>query len=128
MKTERRQIGDLGEKAACRFLRRLHYRILARNFTCGHHEIDLIAQNREYLVVVEVKPRSYDEKNIERFGAPSAAVDYKKRRNVVSAAKNYLSNYKKKRRIRFDVIEVYVSKDIPAKIQSIHHMPDAFRP
>lgn len=128
MKTERRQIGDLGEQAAAKFLRKLRYRILARNFTCGHHEIDLIAENREFLIFVEVKTRSYDEKNIERFGAPSAAVDYKKQRYVVVAAKNYLADYKKKRRVRFDIIEVYVSKDNPAEIQSIHHMTDAFRP
>ena len=128
MKTEKRLLGDLGEKAAAHCLKKAHYRILARNYVCGHLEVDLIAENREFLVFVEVKTRTYDERNIERFGGAAAAVDANKRRNLVSAARNYLLNYKKPRRIRFDVIEVYVSPSSPDKILDIHHMADAFRP
>ena len=128
MKTERRLLGDFGEKAACRYLRKQHYRILERNYVCAHREVDLIAENREFLVFVEVKTRTYDEKNIARFGGASAAVDHRKQANLVLAAKNYLPSYKKQRRVRFDVIEVYVSKDSPTHVLEIHHMPDAFRP
>lgn len=128
MKTERRLLGDYGEKAASRYLRKQHFRILERNFVCGHQEVDLIVENREFLVFVEVKTRTYDEKNIARFGGASAAVDRRKQANLVRAARNYLPSYKKQRRIRFDVIEVYVSKETPTRVLEIHHMPDAFRP
>lgn len=128
MKTEQRLLGDFGETAAYRYLRKQHYRILARNFVCGRQEVDIIAENREFLVFVEVKTRTYDERSIARFGGASAAVDHRKQANLVLAARNYLSNYKKQRRVRFDVIEVYVAKDDPASVLEIHHMPDAFRP
>ena len=54
MKTEKRKRGDIGEKAAAKHLKKQRYRILERNYVCGHHEIDLIAENREFLVFVEV--------------------------------------------------------------------------
>lgn len=128
MKTEKRSLGDYGEKAASRFLKKQRYRILARNFVCGHHEVDLIAENTEFLVFVEVKTRTYNEAFIQKYGTASAAVDKHKQACLVSAARNYLANYKKKRLVRFDVIEVYVSEDDQKSIQRIHHMPDAFRP
>ena len=128
MKTEKRQLGDLGEQASARFLKKQRYRILERNYVCGHNEVDIIAENAEYLVFVEVKTRTYNECFIEKYGGAAAAVDKRKQRCLVSAARFYLSNYKKTRRVRFDVIEVYVSGDAPADIKSIHHIPDAFRP
>ena len=128
MKTERRLLGDFGEKIAARFLRRRRYRILEKNFVSGHHEIDLIAENAEFLVFVEVKTRTYSEAYIERYGSAASAVDFKKQKSLVSAALDYLRNSKNKKRIRFDVIEIYVSKDDPSVICDIHHMLDAFRP
>ena len=128
MKTERRLLGDFGEKAAARYLKKQRLRILARNYICGRHEIDLIAENAEFLVFAEVKTRTYNEASMDRFGGAASAVNYKKQQNIVAAAKNYLLNYKKQRRVRFDVIEVYVSPENPKKIHGIHHMADAFRP
>ncbi|MBQ8175230.1 MAG: YraN family protein [Clostridia bacterium] len=128
MKTERRQLGDFGEKAAALFLKKQRYRILERNFICGHHEVDLVVEDAEHLIFVEVKTRTYNEHHIEKYGSAGAAVTRQKQRNLIAAARNYLNDYKKCRRIRFDVIEVYVSKDDPSVIQNIHHMTDAFRP
>ena len=39
----RRWFGTRSERAAARFLQRLGYRILARNYTCPHGELDLVA-------------------------------------------------------------------------------------
>lgn len=129
MKTEKRLLGDLGEDVATKHLKKLHYRIKERNFTDGQgNEIDIIAENRDHLVIVEVKTRTYDEGNITRFGTPSAAVDVRKQRCLLRATYAYLALHATSKRIRFDIIEVYLSKDIPPKVIDTHHMPDAFRP
>ena len=127
MKTEKRLLGDIGEDAAASYLKKNHYRIRERNFVSGKNEIDIIAENREYIVFVEVKTRTYREKNIERFGSPRLAVDARKRRCVIAAASHYFSALKQKKRIRFDVIEVYLTDEATPKVQDIHHIPDAFR-
>ncbi len=129
MKTEKRLLGDLGEDAAVRYLKKQRYRIKERNFSDSQgNEIDIVAEYREHLVIVEVKTRTHDEDNIARFGAPAAAVDARKRRCLARAAYAYLAANRAKKRIRFDIVEVYLSKDTPPKVIDIHHMPDAFRP
>ncbi len=130
MKTEKRSLGDRGEEAAAAYLKKAHYRILARNLQIGHHEIDLIAEDREHLIFVEVKTRTYSEANIQRYGAPCAAVNARKRAYLIAAVRSYLKTHPAKKHVRFDVIEVLFS---PAdgteagKLLSVHHMPDAFR-
>ena len=129
MKTEKRLLGDLGEDTAVRYLKKQHYRIRERNFSDSqNNEIDIVAEDRDHLVIVEVKTRTRDEDNIARFGAPSAAVDARKRRCLLTAARAYLSLHRIKKKIRFDVVEVYLSKEMPQTVIEIHHMPDAFRP
>ena len=49
--------GRWGEETAAAYLRRSHYTIVAANYRCRLGEIDLIAENRDYLVFVEVKLR-----------------------------------------------------------------------
>ena len=49
--------GRWGEETAAAYLRRRHYTIVAANYRCRLDEIDLIAENRDYLVFVEVKLR-----------------------------------------------------------------------
>ena len=45
--------GRWGEETAAAYLRRRHYTIVAANYRCRLGEIDLIAENRDYLVFVE---------------------------------------------------------------------------
>ena len=54
---EKRQVGAVGEKMAESYLRGKGYRILERNYSCRYGEADIIAQDRDYLVFVEVKLR-----------------------------------------------------------------------
>ena len=49
--------GRWGEETAAAYLRCRHYTIVAANYRCRLGEIDLIAENRDYLVFVEVKLR-----------------------------------------------------------------------
>jgi putative endonuclease len=49
------KVGKLGESIAKRFLMRKGYRIIAKNYSRKWGEIDLIAQNGEFLNFIEVK-------------------------------------------------------------------------
>lgn len=65
----RRVIGAYGEKVAAEALERAGMKILQRNWTSPHGEIDIVARDGSTLVVVEVKTR-----RSARFGAPHEAV------------------------------------------------------
>ena len=127
MKTEKRVFGDLGEDAAAKYLSKNKFKILARNFLCGSHEIDIVAENKEFLIFVEVKTRTFNQENIARFGRACEAVDFRKRRSLFAAARAYCATYPKKKKIRMDIVEVYFDDAVPPRLHSIHHMPDAFR-
>ena len=57
MKTEKQLQGTCGEELAVKLLQQKDYNILERNWRCGHLEVDIIAENDDYLVIVEVKTR-----------------------------------------------------------------------
>jgi putative endonuclease len=127
MKTVKRALGDLGEEAAAKYLRKNKIKVLERNYVYGPHEIDIVAENKEFLIFVEVKTRTFCEENVARYGRACEAVDRHKRRSLLAAARGYCAQYPKKKKIRMDVIEVYFKDAEPPTLQEIHHMPDAFR-
>ncbi|MBQ8351065.1 MAG: YraN family protein [Clostridia bacterium] len=127
MKTEKRRLGDLGEDAAAKYLRKNKIKILERNFTYGPHEIDIIAANREFLIFVEVKTRTHREETIAQYGRACEAVDHRKRHSMLCAVRGYCKSTPPKKKIRLDVVEVYFENTDPPKLHAIHHMPDAFR-
>jgi len=49
--------GAWGEALAAEFLRKQHYKLVATGYRCRFGEIDLIVQNKRFLVFVEVKLR-----------------------------------------------------------------------
>ena len=127
MKTEKRLIGDFGERMAARFLRRHGYRIVARNYRAGHLELDIVAKNRSEIVFVEVKTRSVVSLDDDMpYGPPSAAVNRAKKQNTVDAAYAYLRENPSKLSPRIDVIEVYLDKGSKKpKVLKINHFTDA---
>jgi putative endonuclease len=84
----RRWFGTRSERAAARFLRRLGYRILERNYTCPQGELDLIALDGRCLVFVEVRSTGSDD--AER---PAASVDEAKQRRLTRLALYYLQEH-----------------------------------
>lgn len=127
MKTLKRLLGDRGERSAAKYLRKNKYKVLHRNYVIGKLEVDIIAENADHLVFAEVKTRTYNEENVARFGSPKMAVDRKKQENLIAAASAYIRRFPTEKRIRFDVLEVYVSADARARVLSVNHIPDAFR-
>ena len=101
--TQRRdQLGKRGEALAEAFLKRKGYNILERNWKGKTGELDLVAQDKKTIVIVEVKTRAS-----EKFGAPSEAVDSHKQEQLVRVATEYLQKEKKqKQSVRFDVVSI----------------------
>ena len=100
--TPRLELGERGEDAAARFLRRNGYKIIVRRFKSRAGEIDIIARQKDWLVFVEVKTRK-----TEQYGAPSNAVDKKKQRHMTRTALDYLRLLDNpKIKFRFDIVEV----------------------
>ena len=122
-------IGALGENIASDFLKKHKYKIIDRNLHRSHNEIDIVAFDKatETLVFVEVKARCVDTDLYSSFGTPATAVTKAKQIRTISAAKEYLSKTNKTKylQIRFDVIEVYLQKEI-YKILKINHIENAF--
>lgn len=122
-----RRVGDFGENAATKYLSKNGYKILERNYVARGKEIDIIAQNKEFIVFCEVKSRKTNENFIKKYGRPRDAVNKEKQLHISSAARYYLSKNKITKRIRFDVIEVYLENQKENKIKDIIHTKDAFR-
>ena len=113
--------GKTGEKYVTKYLKKNGYKIIATNMRNKYSEIDIIAENKEYIVFVEVKTRSSN-------GAirPSDAVNFKKQQKILKAAKHYLVyTYKTSKQPRFDVAEVYLSSE-KRKPDSINYIDNAF--
>ena len=126
IRTEKRLLGDYGERAARRFLRRSGYRIVKKNFVADTHEIDIIAKDRETLIFVEVKTRTRGNENPNE-PRPASAVDAKKQRGIIKAASFYTAYNPSRLRKRFDIIEVYVnSENGKYSVAEIKHLKNTF--
>lgn len=124
--TEKRRIGNFGERAAARLLRRRGYRILERNYVFGDAEIDIIASDSEHTVFVEVKTRKYGTESPTE-PRPASAVTPEKQRAIIKAARGYAAYYPSSRRMRFDVVEVLYDGDgRRRKVRDIQHLEGAF--
>jgi putative endonuclease len=96
----RRWFGTRSERAAARFLQRLGYRILARNYTCPHGELDLIAVDGRYVVFVEVRSTAAADAT-----RPAESVGDAKQRRLTDLALYYLRQHRLlEHPARFDVL------------------------
>lgn len=71
------ELGRLGEQVASEYLLQAGFRILDRNWRCAEGEIDIVAVERQVLVICEVKTRSG-----ARFGDPLEAISRVKRNRL----------------------------------------------
>ena len=119
-KVSKRQTGNLGEDAVCAYLERQGAKILCRNYTIRGGEIDILAQQGEFLLIVEVKTR---RPGAMQSGA--AAVDINKQRHIIRAAEQYLLKNPCNLQPRFDVAEVEYSGAFVRHIEYIENAFDA---
>ena len=116
--TEKRKIGNIGERAAARLLKKAGYKILKRNYVALGYEIDIIASDREHTVFCEVKTRTLGKENPNE-PRPASSVTPEKQRKIISVAKYYNANKNAGRKMRFDIIEVFVDDEKTVK-KAVH--------
>ena len=118
-KPEHLRRGELGERAAKKFLQKQGLKFLAANFRSGRGEIDLIFRDDDCLAFVEVKTRSSED-----WSRPAAAVNAERRRRLSQCALDYLRLLKSPEvKFRFDIVEVLLRD---GKVGEVRHLPNSF--
>ncbi|NQT77634.1 MAG: YraN family protein [Bacteroidetes bacterium] len=117
--SEAHELGKSGEEAAYEFLVKKGFTILEKNWRHNKDEVDLIARDGDFLVIVEVKTRSS-----LYFGEPQIFVNKKKQAFMIRAANAYILMKDIHLETRFDIISIVQSGDRV----SIKHIKDAFYP
>lgn len=114
-------MGAWGEALAADYLKRKNFKICAMNYKSRFGELDIVARNKRFLVIVEVKLRKSD-----KFAAAAEFVDTYKQERLRKTAELYLEENPTKLQPRFDVIEIYAPQGIDTINPVINHMEDAF--
>ena len=116
-------MGQAGEQAAVRFLKRKKFKILQQNLRLGRlGELDIVALDKTTLVFVEVKSKMVGEV-LGGFSNITRAKQHK----LWDLGAAYLRKYRGPHQaVRFDAIEVeFPTSNL--KNPRITHLPDAFR-
>jgi putative endonuclease len=95
--------GRTAENTARRFLEHKGLRWLTSNYRCRYGELDLVMNDRDALVIVEIRYRRHT-----RFMNPVASVTRRKRDRIALATLHYLQRLANDRDhpVRFDVVGV----------------------
>ena len=110
-------LGKAEEDFAVAHLEGKGYRILERNWRWGKEEIDIIAIDGHFLVIVEVKTRS---SNV--FAEPETSVTKNKQRILVRAANAYARYRRHPGEVRFDIVTILIRPEG----KTLNHIVDAF--
>jgi putative endonuclease len=114
--------GIEGEDAACFYLRRKGYTVVARRWSSGElpGDVDLIAWQGPMLCFVEVKARTARDDNPAEI-----AVDEHKRRILRRLARQYVRQLPQEAAppVRFDVVSVYL---VPGEAKQFVHFEGSF--
>jgi len=112
-------LGRKGEHRAVEYLAGKGYTILRTNWTSKHREIDIIAEDGNFIVFIEVKTRTAG------FSLhPRQAVSVPKQRNIISAAQAFLRENDTDKEARFDIITIISG----GGKNELEHIKDAFYP
>ncbi|MBP1564869.1 MAG: YraN family protein [Oscillospiraceae bacterium] len=108
----KRDLGNKGEDAVCRYIEKYGYRIIERNFVCKKGEIDIIAENDDTIAFIEVKSRKEDS-----MVSGAEAVNYTKKMRIIKTAAYYTYKNPLTKQPRFDIAEVILKNNIPSLIR-----------
>jgi putative endonuclease len=100
-RTEKQIAGRAAEDRAAEFLRTQGLQILERNYLRRLGELDIVARERDVLVIAEVRFRANN-----RFGGAAASVDFRKQQRIIRATSQLLQRRPDLARmpVRFDVL------------------------
>ena len=112
------ETGRLGEESVCAYLTERGYTIAARNYRIKGGEIDIIAENGDFIAFVEVKARKPDSM-VSGF----EAVNKRKRSLIIKTASDYCCKHPSVLQPRFDIAEVTIDS---GRVLSIDYIPNAY--
>ena len=117
-RTQKQLIGQAAENIAADFLRAQGLDILERNYLRRMGELDIVARDRDVLVIAEVRTRSSD-----RYGGAAASVDPRKQQRLIRTASQLLQLRRdlSQLRVRFDVIAVSEIDAECGRVEWIRH-------
>lgn len=113
------ELGRKGEDAACQYLTNIGCKVVERNWRYGKHEIDIIAEDEQYIIFVEVKTRTSSQ-----WGNPEDFISNSQIKRIIAAANFYIQEKDISKEPRFDVISI-ISHGGSFEIE---HIDDAFLP
>lgn len=106
-----------GEEIAAKYLQKLGYKIIDRNFRARNTEIDIVAVYNNVLIFIEVKTRTSN-----KFGTPLEQITYFKLKSLVKAAQHYkLTHPKLPDLLRIDAVSVQFDSNEP-KVEHIQNI------
>lgn len=111
------ELGKKGEQLAVDFLLKNGYDILERNYRFNKAEVDIIAQQKNTLAIIEVKTRSTTD-----FGNPQDFVKPKQIQRLVKTVDKYVNANRLDVEVRFDIIAIVKE----GKGFNIEHLENAF--
>ncbi|GAA4940469.1 YraN family protein [Algibacter agarivorans] len=111
------ELGKKGEQLAVDFLLKNGYDIVERNYRFDKAEVDIIAQKKDILAIIEVKTRSTID-----FGNPEDFVKPKQIQRLVKAVDEYVNVNELDVEVRFDIIAIVKE----GKGFKIEHLENAF--
>jgi putative endonuclease len=114
-KTKKREIGDIGERVACKYLELKGFRIVERNYLRKWGEIDIVAEKLGILRFVEVKTVSREMGSRgtgESYFRPEDNVHPAKIKRLHRAIQTYLIDNKigEQKEWCLDVVCVYLNQ------------------
>jgi len=120
METEKQGIGRWGENVARDHLVKLGWEVLATGWRTGRLEVDLIARDGPFLVMVEIKTRTEPVQ-----AGWHRMVSRAQQERLIRAARSYLSRHPEgAAEVRFDVVAVLRNR----YGHRVLHTPSAFYP
>lgn len=114
---DRKGIGNCAEDLAMSYMLSIGCKLVARNWRCGHKEIDLVFEDDACLRIVEVRCRTYNA-----LVPPAATIGNAKKLNIMRAADAFARYSGCDKSVVFDVVCIVYD----GKRFGLEYLPDAF--
>lgn len=101
-----KKVGKAGENITAKYLVKKGYEIVKQNYSCKYGEIDIIAKKNDILAIIEVKSRCENTKYQAKENVTKKKQDKIKKTTLLFLSENDFGLQP-----RFDVCEVYFTKD-----------------
>lgn len=115
------KLGQWGEDYVAQVLENWGYTILERNWHSRYGEVDIIAQNQEFILFVEVKTRKS-----ARYAQPYESVDQRKQAKILKTVESYLQAHPSPLQPRLDVASLVAPQGVETAQPQLTYLPQAF--